>query len=90
MKGMIDDPEHDDKATVGETWFYVELPMLMRNLNIHRIVSFWKESDGFSTHVEWDANRVRSHLSNQSSNAERRFLGSGFLPSELSAGYRHG
>lgn len=59
-----DDPDHDGAATVGETWRYAELPMLMRNLNVEQIISFWKQEDGsFSQHVEWDAERVRPNPS---------------------------
>ncbi|KAJ5171848.1 hypothetical protein N7492_004441 [Penicillium capsulatum] len=62
------DPEHGDAATVGETWRYGELPMLMRNLNVDQIISFWKQEDGsFSQHVEWDFekdkdNKPRNYL----------------------------
>lgn len=90
IRGDLDDPEHGDEATVGETWFYAELPMLMRNLNIHQIVSFWKESGEFTTHLEWDANRVRCHLYSQSSHANDRCTGPRFFPSQLSAGYCYG
>ncbi|KAJ5585434.1 uncharacterized protein N7459_005234 [Penicillium hispanicum] len=52
------DPDHGGQATVGETWRYAELPMLMRNLNVNQIISFWKEADGtFSQYLEWDVQR---------------------------------
>ncbi|KAL9082948.1 MAG: hypothetical protein Q9165_008729 [Trypethelium subeluteriae] len=50
-----EDPNHNNQATNGEIWYYAELPMLMRNLNIKQIVSFHKEGRSFVTKVEWNA-----------------------------------
>ena len=36
------DPDHGGQATNGEVWYYAELPALMRNLNVNKIVTFYK------------------------------------------------
>lgn len=36
------DPDHGGQATNGEIWYYAELPTLMRNLNVNKIVTFYK------------------------------------------------
>ena len=36
------DPDHGGQATNGEIWYYSELPALMRNLNVDKIVTFYK------------------------------------------------
>ena len=36
------DPDYGGQATNGEIWYYAELPTLMRNLNVNKIVTFYK------------------------------------------------
>lgn len=52
------DPAHGGQATNGEIFYYAELPMLMRNLNIQQIITFSKVNWEFVQNVEWDVNRV--------------------------------
>ena len=53
-----EDPAHGGQATNGEIFYYAELPMLMRNLNIQQIITFSKVNRKFVKNVEWDVNRV--------------------------------
>jgi len=52
------DPAHGGQATNGEIFYYAELPMLMRNLNIQQIITFSKVDREFVQNIEWDVNRV--------------------------------
>ena len=57
------DPDHGGKATNGEIWVYSELPSLMRNSNINKIVSFYKTGSSggkptFEQITQWDVNSV--------------------------------
>ncbi|KAL6720910.1 hypothetical protein ACLMJK_000009 [Lecanora helva] len=54
------DPEHGGQATNGEIWHYAELPMLMRNLKIDRIVTFGRSQPGgeIEETTQWDITRV--------------------------------
>ena len=59
------DPAHGGQATNGEVWYYDELPMLMRNLRIIKIVAFYLKDGAkgvaagdFTQGTEWDANAV--------------------------------
>ena len=60
------DPAHGGQATNGEVWYYSELPMLMRNLRINKIIAFdlkvgaaGTSVDDFSQDTQWDAQAVR-------------------------------
>ena len=60
------DPDHGGRATNGEVWYYGELPMLMRNLRINKIVAFYLKAgaagtaaEDFTQDTQWDANAVR-------------------------------
>ena len=59
------DPDHGGQATNGEIWYYSELPTIMRNLNVNKIVSFYKtKRDGnirpkFVQADAWVLSRVR-------------------------------
>ena len=62
-KPQNQDPDHDGKATNGEVWAYSELPSLMRNSNINRIVSFHRSGSSggkpaFQQTAQWDINSV--------------------------------
>lgn len=59
----IEDPAQNNQATNGEIWYYSELPMLMRNLNIKQIKSFHKNGRRFEEKVEWDAEKVSHNIS---------------------------
>ena len=68
QKPQHSDPDHGGVATNGEIWYYAELPMLMRNSNINKIVTFYAKegTDGdiredFVITTEWDANEVMKH-----------------------------
>lgn len=58
------DPVHGGQATNGEIWYYAELPTLMRNLNIQKIVTFYKTKrtpgnpPKFVLDTQWDVDRV--------------------------------
>ena len=59
------DPDHNGQATNGEIWYYAELPTLMRNLNINRIVTFYETERGepgnpprFVQVTQWEDGRV--------------------------------
>ena len=65
QKPKDNDPDHMGKATVGEVWYFAELPTLMRNLHITQIVAFYKKDgtqgdkrEDFGYEVQWDANAV--------------------------------
>ncbi|KAL8685163.1 MAG: hypothetical protein Q9224_005936, partial [Gallowayella concinna] len=57
------DPAHGGQATNGEIWYYAELPTLMRNLNIQKIVTFYKtkrtpgNAPKFVLDTQWDVDR---------------------------------
>ncbi|KAL8685335.1 MAG: hypothetical protein Q9224_005858, partial [Gallowayella concinna] len=57
------DPVHGGQATNGEIWYYAELPTLMRNLNIQKIVTFYKTKrtpgnpPKFVQNTQWDVDR---------------------------------
>ena len=63
---QAEDPDHGGRATNGEIWHYHELPALMRNLNINKIVTFWMtpriKGGGPPPHFErttqWEADKV--------------------------------
>ena len=53
------DPEHGGQATNGEIWYYAELPTLMRNLNVNKIVTFYQtringKRPRFVQTTQWD------------------------------------
>ncbi|KAL8670908.1 MAG: hypothetical protein Q9168_004575 [Polycauliona sp. 1 TL-2023] len=58
------DPAHGGQATNGEIWYYAELPTLMRNLNIQKIVTFYKTTrtpgnpPKFVQDTQWDVDRA--------------------------------
>ncbi|KAL8702969.1 MAG: hypothetical protein Q9201_003852 [Fulgogasparrea decipioides] len=58
------DPDHGGQATNGEIWYYAELPTLMRNLNINKIITFYKtkrepgKPPRFVQNVAWDVDRA--------------------------------
>ncbi|KAL8634532.1 MAG: hypothetical protein Q9228_007873, partial [Teloschistes exilis] len=58
------DPDHGGQATNGEIFYYAELPTLMRNLNIQKIVTFYKtqRSKGNPPKLvqitQWDINKA--------------------------------
>ena len=59
------DPDHNGQATNGEIWYFAELPTLMRNLNINKIVTFYKTTrtsgnPKFIQVTQWEANKVYS------------------------------
>lgn len=61
------DPDHEGQATNGEIWYYAELPTLMRNLNVNKIVTFYKtkREEGkpaprFVQTTQWDVAVVSS------------------------------
>ena len=60
------DPDHGGQATNGEIWYYAELPTLMRNLNINKIVTFYKtkrepgKPPKFVQTTQWDVAVVSS------------------------------
>ena len=64
------DPDHGNQATNGEIWYYAELPMLMRNLNVNKIVTFYKtkrepgKPPKFVQTTQWDVAVVSFLLSN--------------------------
>ncbi|KAL8807856.1 MAG: hypothetical protein Q9200_004520 [Gallowayella weberi] len=57
------DPDHGGQATNGEIWYYAELPALMRNLKIQKIVTFYKTKrtpgnpPKLMQDTQWDVNR---------------------------------
>lgn len=59
------DLNHGGVATNGEIWYYSELPTLMRNLNVKKIVTFYKTErtssspPHFVTTTQWDVSVVR-------------------------------
>ena len=60
-----DDPDHGGQATNGEVWAYSELPVLMRNLRINKIIAFYLKDgamgtsvDDFTQDTQWDVNAV--------------------------------
>ena len=63
------DPAHGGQATNGEIWYYSELPTLMRNLNVNKIVSFYKtkrepgKPPKFVQTTQWDVSVVSRQLS---------------------------
>ncbi|KAL8725407.1 MAG: hypothetical protein Q9181_006429 [Wetmoreana brouardii] len=81
------DPDHGGQATNGEIWYYTELPTLMRNLNIDKIVTFYKtgQPSGSVQNVAWDVDRVgillpavmpcwKANSNNQDKDKPRDFL----------------
>lgn len=63
------DPDHGGQAINGEIWYYAELPMLMRNLNVNKIVTFYKSKrelgkppPRFVQTTQWDVAIVSSLL----------------------------
>lgn len=60
------DPDHGGQATNGEIWYYAELPTLMRNLNVNKIVTFYKtkrepgKPPKFVQTTQWDVAVVAS------------------------------
>lgn len=60
------DPDHGGQATNGEIWYYAELPTLMRNLNVNKIVTFYKtkrepgKPPRFVQTTQWDLAVVSS------------------------------
>ena len=59
------DPNHGGQATNGEVWYYGELPVLMRNLRINKIIAFHLKDgasgtsiDDFTQDTQWDVNAV--------------------------------
>ncbi len=65
QKPKDSDPIHGNRATNGEVWYFSELPMLMRNLKINKIVAFYRKDDtegeapeDFVQDTQWDANAV--------------------------------
>ena len=52
------DPTANGRATNGEIFYYAELPMLMRNLNIEQIKTFSKVNRKFVVKTEWDVHLV--------------------------------
>lgn len=64
------DPTHGGQATNGEIWYYAELPTLMRNLKVSKIVTFYKTKrtpgnpPKFVLDTQWDVDRVWAPSSN--------------------------
>ena len=60
------DPDHGGQATNGEIWYYAELPTLMRNLRVDKIVTFYKtkrepgKPPKFVQTTQWDVAVVSS------------------------------
>ena len=59
------DPTNGNRATNGEVWYFSELPTLMRNLHINKVVAFYKkagtkgeETSDFVQDTQWDINEV--------------------------------
>ena len=66
QKPQDSDPDHGGQATNGEIWYYAEFPTLMRNLNVNKIVTFYKterepgKPPKFVQTTQWDVAVVSS------------------------------